>query len=766
MRAYLVLFHVLLHLVLASAQFHIEKCAAWNSDLEFVYTNMSLPGHNRTDFKCYKISSMLDTTTKVYCESRRHTVCACSAMPKWSASDLSPLSLEYFSRRGDSRVFFNGERNGTGNYFSLFVEGGFLSMLPENLCDYPQTLEMHFPRNKIKTLRNLGCVEKLTDVNLSFNKIKRILKSFFSGLSRLWYLNLSYNEISYIEPGSFNDETLDLVHLDVSHNYIKFLDISNVFLSKIFCRISYAYNLIWDFSNEAQNPINVTDQFAEEGFVDFSYNVIERLPRDERLDLVYSFLGTHVLHRLIIRLVGNPLICDCFLEEFLWYIGKIETVYDIDDDYLGYRCKLPSTLENVSIVRSFIYKNNFDQLVCKLSHCPETCSCVFQSSKFRIIVDCTESFNDTVLPDFDFTKMTENVRNHSKILSSVINVYLSGRHVKTLDQRNYFLNASYFDLSYNSVEMITDRFLVSFPPQQNIKINMSSNTGILRLPKALQLLKSSSVVLSNTTVLCDCELMSWFKQWLGAGREDDSKKGIMCKVGERFLPLGNVTESDVDCVVNLPNYNLAFIVGSLVIFIIVLYYIFENYGIYIFVIWRRFGRREPRGISVFEYDVYISVDEQNPLALHYVRTEFIPLLENFPLKTFILLRDSDVGDVIQECIIENMNSSKTYVFFLTNAVLNERDSIFGKEWKHAWSNYKSKRGHNIILINFDLLRLTDVKDQCMKANMACGNCVNFYRPGFTARIKALLKKREEGLPNVCDKTSKVIFPGTIHSMNA
>lgn len=144
------------------------------------------------------------------------------------------------------------------------------------------------------------------------------------------------------------------------------------------------------------------------------------------------------------------------------------------------------------------------------------------------------------------------------------------------------------------------------------------------------------------------------------------------------------------------------------------------------------------------------------------------MLENFPLKTFILIRDSDVGDVIEECIIKNMNSSKTYVFFLTNTALDERESIFGKEWKHAWSNYKSKGGHDIILINFDLLRLVDVKDQYMKAHMACGKCVNFYRPGFISRIKKLLKTKEESLPNVYDKTSKEVFflPGNIHSMNA
>jgi hypothetical protein len=258
--------------------------------------------------------------------------------------------------------------------------------------------------------------------------------------------------------------------------------------------------------------------------------------------------------------------------------------------------------------------------------------------------------------------------------------------------------------------------------------------------------------------------MSWFKQWLGAGREDDSKKGIMCKVGELLLPLGNVTEADVRCDAHFQNYNLAYIVGSLVIFIIVLYYIFENYRLHIFIIWRRFTT-EQTGIRVFNYDVYISVAEQNPLVLHYIRTEFIPFLEKFPLKTFILIRDSDVGDVIEECIIENMNSSKTYVFFLSHDVFNESESLFRKEWKHAWSNYKSNKGHDIILINFDLLRLTDVKDQWMKAHMVCGKCVNFCRPDFKDRMKQLLKEREESLPNVCDKTSKVMFTRS-HSVNA
>jgi hypothetical protein len=578
------------------------------------------------------------------------------------------------------------------------------------------------------------------------------------GLSHLSKVDLSNNDIHSIEPGTFNNDTIGLMELDVSHNSIQVLDVSNFVLPKTFCRISYASNKVHDFSIKAANPIMATDDLGDGGFLDFSNNSIKRVPNPKRffLEDKLSSYGKIFFNRFIFKISGNPISCDCFLEEYLYQVRNIRDKFTIDGDSLGYFCDLPSTLRGTSIV-DLIYNNDFDRLVCKL-HCPEGCSCVYQSSKFIIIVNCTNSF-DRNLPDFNFRKMTENMRNHTKLYNSTIRLLMSDRFIETLDARDYLVNTSYIDLSNNSVGIITEKALSNISHAKNIEVNLIGNKEILRLPKALQLLKPGNILLRNTTVSCDCDLMSWFLPWLRTGHVDIKELKIVCRINDLFIPLENVTDADLNCEQRSENYNFVFLAGSLIILITIVYYVYRGYGEYIFVFYKCASKdKQNHG---FRYDVYISFDEHNEQVLRYVFRSFIPMLQKLRLTTFLLVRDSEIGDVTEECIIQKINDSGTFVFFLTSSASIENGSVFAIEWRHAWNRYKSVSFYDILLINFDLLRMSDIKDQRIKAISAVGNSVQFSDVDFSKKVEIFFRKQQGmakfGMPLIGEKNSKTKF---------
>ena len=74
------------------------------------------------------------------------------------------------------------------------------------------------------------------------------------------------------------------------------------------------------------------------------------------------------------------------------------------------------------------------------------------------------------------------------------------------------------------------------------------------------------------------------------------------------------------------------------------------------------------------------------------------------------------------------------------------------EWISAFSKV-----HDIVLINFDLLRFSTIKDRRMKAIKAFGHVVNFSNVGFKRKIIKLLDKRSRDLPHNQKRSSICLF---------
>lgn len=424
-----------------------------------------------------------------------------------------------------------------------------------------------------------------------------------------------------------------------------------------------------------------------------------------------------------------------------------------------YTCHSPLPLRGMNIIDEVI--SNLSILTCRLHEsCPHYCSCYFESNTNSIVVDCTAS-NKTSLPKFNLTEMTKGLRNHTKYEIATIHLRFSNNNIENLDYHDYLINTSFIDLSFNNVEKIHEKALqhLTLSLKNKLTINLNNNAGVLKLPSSLRYLKPQNVFLNNVTLQCDCGLMSWFPKWLKTNTIEKAGYNITCSTNQRLIPFENVTISDLDCEEVDSSHFLAYTLGVLLMTIITGYFLFDKYGLYGFVYYKSTIVNKRKMQEWFKYDVYISCEETNETVLSYVVREFIPLLKAFQLKPFLLAQDSEFGEVLEESIIHNLEASRIYVFFLSSTVsfVGEDNSTFWKEWKHAWNKYAFSRVHDIVLINFDLLRLSDLKDKRIRTLLAIGNQVKFSDVDFKRKILKFLDKRSGQLPPIWDKNSKSKF---------
>ena len=730
---------------------------------EYVMTDIILLGHIRTDLKCRKVNTAIPL-----CYTFKTQICACTTTPTWTLDNSTTgfLELEYLTRKGHSRIAgTNNVKDMDYDYLFLHKPNSFLSHIPVNICEYPTIINIIMSKNRITTLTDFGCISRLTSLDLSYNRIVQIKKSHFEGLRYLKDLILSHNRISYIEPETFNQNSLGLINLDVSHNLLTIIDISNILLPKTFCRISYKANGIFDFRNDGPNPVKGSDTIGNGGTVDLSSNGIQRVPNPTRLGIGqgYEIYGKIFFNRFVFLVRDNPLSCDCFMEEFLRNAKNVLDYFYISED-LGYSCHSPLRLRGTSIVEEFIKPGDFSQLTCKLPFsCPKHCSCVFQSNNDTIVVECRLSYNGTSLPGFNLTDMTRSVRNHTRYQNATLHLRFLSGNIRVLDQHSYLVNTSYINISQNSISLIEEAAMKNLTSSfaEKVKLDLTGNTAVLKLPSRMRHLKPHIVHMRNTRLLCDCNLMSWFPQWLENGSVNKTALNITCSIEGRAIPFENVNPTDLNCEEGDFDYFLAYLLGIILVISLLLYFLLEKHGLPLFVYYKSNIQKKGNQQQLFMYDVYISCDETNEVVFCYIIREFIPMLSACNLKPFFLAQDAAIGDVTEESIIHNLSASRYYVFFLTSSVSDiltyEKGRTFCIEWKHAWNRYAFSKGHDIVLINFDLLRFSNIKDRRMKAIKAFGHVVNFSDVDFKSKMIKLLNKRSRSLPNKIDYNSKTKF---------
>nr|XP_006815425.1 PREDICTED: insulin-like growth factor-binding protein complex acid labile subunit-like [Saccoglossus kowalevskii] len=221
-----------------------------------------------------------------------------------------------------------------------------------------ELLELHFDYNDINSipLTLFHSLTRLTHLNIGYNKLTSLSTTHFTALTHLRRLYLNGNELTALPYDIFHSLT-ELLKLYLQSNKLHFLAIHNL------PKLSILY-----LSENRFTDISVTQDITEIGLNIFG------LPRLHKLDLMYMdfnnlthlselpsdlwymsirnnkfshlpdsimilsnirflFIDNNELHHLpsfqnltqleILRLSGNPLSCDCHMEEFMKWSKSI-----------------------------------------------------------------------------------------------------------------------------------------------------------------------------------------------------------------------------------------------------------------------------------------------------------------------------------------------------------------------------------------------------------------------------------------------------------
>ena len=174
----------------------------------FIYCPTSCPSEEEDRIRIIEI---------FYPHKGRYRCCASHAAPFYHFSPYKSnvredvLFVEYSSALGDARFVYIGNKSSSNHTFTKCRNNhGYLSSIPENKCTSPNLLELDLSDNEIKTIGNLSFFTFLSVLDLRENRISYIRKGTFDKLYYLWKIDLSLNDIAWIDQSTLQSPHLQL----------------------------------------------------------------------------------------------------------------------------------------------------------------------------------------------------------------------------------------------------------------------------------------------------------------------------------------------------------------------------------------------------------------------------------------------------------------------------------------------------------------------------------------------------------------------------
>lgn len=607
-----------------------------------------------------------------------------------------------------------------------------LRALPTNLCEFLQIVKMDLSNNSIVDIDGLKCLPNLDTLILRGNQIGYLKKKTFISMQYLRELDMSYNRLSYIEPGFLFNMRGSLSTVDFSHNLLKTVDITNIIWSKqyIFCHVDYSYNLISEVLNEQQWICRDSDNFGDGGMVSFTHNKFTNFVNFADL----GFANVHLLGKLFsygFDFRYNKWFCDCKMYAFAL---KAATVADkIYRDYFKLQCHSPAELKNEYIL-DMIDSNTLHRLICNLTlaeRCPPKCRCYYQPDRWRTVINCANT-GRTSLPSAlpHYSKLEADFSRND--ISSLLHV--------TLDNVNYFQNVSKLDLSVNKIQELPDAFF--FMVRFAGVINTTGNE-ISHIPRALQMLNPCRIFMGVVQIKCRCDHL-WLITWLKSRHGCRNNTVIQCKTERGYINILHMSTKDLGCHVNADMRKWNLLLGSLLVAALVISFIIFNLRFETYVLGRTLYKRV-KSVNVdsdkYSYDVYISCDDDDDALRQWLTSYLVPHLDRKGYRVYLPFRDNELGRPREEEIIEIVPRCLNYIMFLSDNKEGFYEVWNRKEWKYCWHNYKADINHEIVVVNYDMLKTGDVIGRYVTAFLRLGKYIDFSNRSkhFEEKILKLLQ---------------------------
>ncbi|XP_021367937.1 toll-like receptor 8 [Mizuhopecten yessoensis] len=437
--------------------------------------------------------------------------------------------------------------------------------------------------------------------------------------------------------------------------------------------------------------------------------------------------------------ISDQLTCDCNMAELFSGGTAIAIMNKFWRQMKDYVCERPDELNGTKLID--IYKTNSekqDLLICNITDsCPRKCHCFNQPSHDRVVVDCQGQNLQT---------MPENLPWGN---GDRLELLLAGNNIQRMEFRPYLSRVAELDLSGNPLSHISEIAASVFP--DDAKLNATGNK-LSSIPRHFQNRNPIFLSLGGIFITCSCEDL-WMKTWLSFYHEDESHTSYICQnLGGKDITVADFTS--LHCSPDTSKLNI--ILGSLACFLIVVIlciigrlFLFHE----IYIIYRRRLRRTVRSRE-FDYDAYISFNDEDDQQRKWVLNNLAKYLETRGHNLFIPVRDAELAVARDEYLRSRIQTSRNFIVILSEKYFSQdgdgteitQQTFTQFEFNIIWRRYRTDMRRNLIIINFDNLSASDIKNRWVKACCRVGEIED-----FTERQGLLMEIIERKMSPPCGK---------------
>lgn len=231
------------------------------------------------------------------------------------------------------------------------------------------------------------------------------------------------------------------------------------------------------------------------------------------------------------------------------------------------------------------------------ARCPHKCHCFYQPSQNKTVVNCR-----TKLSSKKFPLGLPEYKNLELDFSKNLISDLDNQFERT---KNYTFRIKEINLEGNKFGSISE-FVVS-QLKSITMINMNHNP-ITSIDMSLRNLRPCNVQLGRLDLVCTCNDL-WFQSWLPSSTIPCyNNTRIFCKTETGYKSITQVTKSELGCTEDYHLKWFSLCIGIIVSLVVIFAFTDYNFYIEIYILWRRFLRKNSRQVSThsFKYDIYIS----------------------------------------------------------------------------------------------------------------------------------------------------------------
>uniref|UniRef100_A0A8W8HN53 TIR domain-containing protein n=1 Tax=Magallana gigas TaxID=29159 RepID=A0A8W8HN53_MAGGI len=630
--------------------------------------------------------------------------CACHSKSVWDFSG----TVSHLNVSNDG--YLEGNKSARNIHVNFVKEN--LQFLPKNICHFPGITKINLAFNLITDIPNLSCIQNLTDLNLSYNKLSSLPKSLTHNRN-LRTVDLSGNYITRLETGVL--AALSAHNILLKGNQIMSIDITDVVFERPFCVINMSHNALRIPTNENNWKVSLKAKYGP-GYAVFSFNFFTRMPNATKL----GFSNIFDLSKLFdfgFDFRYNPIICDCNIAKLLL---RFKDYIDVmKRDYFDLTCGSPEQFKDKSLP-SIIMENQIKDLLCNYTStplCPAGCTCEespkhidyrSKSLTLTLIINCSGA----------------GVKRLPRVLpySDRIEFHMRGNMIYEIPNNHYLNHVSVLDLEMmpvfdkDALDNLIRLQIFSVPESEQRK---GISRSLSRLSPCVFLQKTDFVM------VCTCSHL-WMLDWIGSFLASKCASYVFrCLNGTAkenltiFLQSLNCSDTG-----DFHKYNWMFISSSILILVCLIIIIVNVWKYELKIVLRKLCTK---CIEHSDEDcvVYISYDVNVAKIGPWVFKTLEPFLFGSGLSAFVPSRDLSLGSVRAEEAAYHISVSRYYLVILSEGYSDEESVVTHNEWKNIWNHYMSDSRKNLLVINFDLMKPGDVSCRKLEAFLRVGNVINF-----------------------------------------